>query len=145
MIAVHASAVAIGSAGVLIRGPSGAGKSDLVLRLIDSPGFGVGSSLLRASLIADDQVVVQRDGNHLFLSPPPAIAGQMELRGIGIIKLSHMSSAQLALVIDLADEAAIERMPAADETTEILGLHVKRYWIDAKTAGATAKIRALIT
>ena len=31
---VHASAVAIGEAGILIRGPSGAGKSSLALALI---------------------------------------------------------------------------------------------------------------
>jgi serine kinase of HPr protein (carbohydrate metabolism regulator) len=41
---LHATAVALGEAGVLLLGPPGSGKSDLALRLIDRG----------AILIADD-------------------------------------------------------------------------------------------
>ncbi|MDE2444676.1 MAG: HPr kinase/phosphatase C-terminal domain-containing protein [Alphaproteobacteria bacterium] len=145
MITVHASAVVIGETGVLIRGPSGAGKSDLALRLIDGVGYGLGADLLKATLVADDQVVVQRVADQLLLSPPARLAGKIELRGIGIVALPYCPEASLDLVIDLADHSKIDRMPPEDEqTTEILGFAIRHFWIDAKTAGAAAKIRALV-
>ena len=45
---LHATAIAINGAGVLLLGPSGSGKSDLALRLIDRG----------AVLISDDGVLV---------------------------------------------------------------------------------------
>jgi len=62
---------------VLLRGPSGSGKSDLALRLIDDG----------ARLIADDQTHLAKKGHALIATPPPAIAGMIEVRGIGVVKL----------------------------------------------------------
>ena len=59
---LHASCVALGYDGVLILGMPGAGKSDLVLRLIDEPGFGIGDALIRAKLVSDDQTIIERRG-----------------------------------------------------------------------------------
>ena len=48
MNSIHASCVAFGKFGVLIRGASGSGKSSLCLRLMDDEGFGIGDTLMRA-------------------------------------------------------------------------------------------------
>jgi HPr kinase/phosphorylase len=84
---VHASAAARDGAGVLLLGPAGAGKSDLLLRLLDH-GF---------ALVADDQVVI--DGR--LASAPPALAGLLEVRGLGIVRLPHVT-AELALAVRLS-------------------------------------------
>jgi HPr kinase/phosphorylase len=87
---------------VLLLGPPGAGKSDLLLRLLDH-GF---------SLIADDQVCL--DGLHA--SAPPAIAGLIEVRGLGIVRLPHCS-APLRLAVRLARGERLplpERLPDLD-------------------------------
>ena len=83
---LHASAAARDGAGVIILGASGAGKSDLVLRLLDR-GF---------VLIADDQVLVQ-DG---VASAPAALAGMLEVRGLGLLRLPHVA-APLVLAVQL--------------------------------------------
>ena len=92
---IHASCAAREGKGVLLLGPSGSGKSDLLLRLLDH-GF---------TLVADDRVDLQ-DG---IASPPPALAGLLEVRGIGVVQWPHLPSAPVALAVDLR---AGERMPA---------------------------------
>ena len=94
---VHGSCVARDGHGVLLLGPPGAGKSDLALRLLRY-GF---------SLVADDRVDIA-DG---IASPPPPLAGLLEVRGLGIVRLpSYTESARLALVAELGPTA--ERLPA---------------------------------
>ncbi|HWE72888.1 MAG TPA: HPr kinase/phosphatase C-terminal domain-containing protein [Stellaceae bacterium] len=100
MIRVHGTAIALGGDGVLLRGPSGAGKSDFALRLIDQG----------ARLVADDQTELRRDGDDIIMSAPATIAGQIEVRGLGIISMAHVV-APLRLVVDLMPSAEIERMP----------------------------------
>jgi serine kinase of HPr protein (carbohydrate metabolism regulator) len=105
----HATAVACKSPGrswcaVLLRGPSGAGKSDLALRLIDAG----------ARLIADDQTHLERKGSALIASAPAAIAGRMEVRGVGIVRLPRaklIARAPVALLVNLVTPAEVERMP----------------------------------
>jgi HPr kinase/phosphorylase len=118
---VHGTCVARGGAGVLIDGPSGSGKSDLALRLLGE-GF---------VLVADDQVDVS-DG---FASAPEALAGLLEVRGLGIVRLPYLSRARLELVIILAD--SIERLPEP-ETHHILDLPVVR--VRAASASAPERV-----
>jgi len=108
MIFVHATSVAmkVGRTwhAVLLRGPSGAGKSDLALRLIEAG----------ARLIADDQTHLAREGGNLIATAPPAIAGKIEVRGVGIVSLPRahrLSRAPVALLVDLVPPERIERMP----------------------------------
>ncbi len=94
---IHASCAAREGHGVLLLGPPGSGKSDLVLRLLDH-GF---------QLVADDRVTVQ-DG---VASPPAALAGLLEVRGLGLLRLPHAPSARLALAVTLGRG---ERLPVPE-------------------------------
>ena len=105
---VHATSVALKTGtrwyAVLLRGPSGSGKSDLALRLIDDG----------ARLIADDQTHLAKKGHALIASPPRALAGMIEVRGLGIVTLPRgrlMAAAPLALLVDLVPTKEVERMP----------------------------------
>ncbi|WP_298671365.1 aldolase [uncultured Sphingomonas sp.] len=96
---VHATTVAIGGCAVLLFGPSGAGKSDLALRLIDRG----------ATLVSDDYTDLVAAADVLFASPPPTIAGKMEVRGVGIVELPHVAAVPVSLVVRL--DAPVERLP----------------------------------
>ncbi len=101
MIRLHGTAIVLDGDGVLLRGPSGSGKSDLALRLIDSG----------ARLVADDQIELRDIGTAPRLSAPATIAGQLEIRGVGIVPVPHQASAPLRLVVDLRPRDTIKRMP----------------------------------
>lgn len=100
---IHASCVARDGQGVLLTGPSGAGKSDLALRLIGR-GF---------TLVADDRVEIA-DGR---ASPPPPLAGLLEVRGFGIVRLSYLAAAPLRLVINLMP--SMHRLPDPEWDAEL--------------------------
>lgn len=105
---LHATSVGLKSGrswhAVLLRGPSGSGKSDLALRLLEAGG----------RLIADDQTHIVRKGRSIVATPPPSLAGMIEVRGLGIVKLARrqlLAGAPLALLVDLVPPAEVERMP----------------------------------
>jgi HPr kinase/phosphorylase len=110
---VHGSAVAFDGRAVLILGGAGAGKSALALALI---GRG-------AALVADDRVVLARRGNALVAAAPAAIAGLIEARGVGILRLPCMPEAVVTLAVDL-DRPPAARMPQP-ETIAYLGTNVE--------------------
>ena len=108
---VHATCVSIGGRAVLIFGRSGAGKSDLALRLIDRG----------ATLVSDDYTIVVAKEGALIASPPATIAGKMELRGVGIIDLDHVTDVAAALIVDLDHDP--DRLPEPG-TRDIAGIPV---------------------
>lgn len=119
---VHATAIALGEKAALIRGPSGSGKSDLALRCIAAAPLA--HSLLRAELVSDDQVRLTLSNGAIEASPPPAIAGKIEVRGIGILTLPYRPSARLALVVDLVPAAEVPRFPLEAVRETYLGIEV---------------------
>ena len=132
MTLVHASCVAIDGSGTLLRGPSGSGKSDLALRLIDDG----------AVLVADDYVELSREGDRVVARPPPQLAGLLEARGIGILRLPY-ADAPLALVVDLVPASEVERMPEP-ATAKLCDLDVPVIRLDPFAASACAKLRLAV-
>jgi serine kinase of HPr protein (carbohydrate metabolism regulator) len=105
---VHGTCVALGEHAVLLRGKPGSGKSDLALRFMALPPEGK----LKPLLVADDQVVIEKDGSGILrASPPPTIAGKIEVRGLGIVEVPYLPEARLSLVCDLVEAEEVPRMP----------------------------------
>ncbi|NNE81744.1 MAG: serine kinase [Silicimonas sp.] len=100
---IHASAVSLGSTGILLTGASGSGKSTIALEMM----------ALGASLVADDRVVAQPSGEGVLISAPPEIAGRIEARGLGLLQ-GEPVNARLAAVVDL-DQVETKRLPPARE------------------------------
>ncbi len=98
-ILIHGTCIALDGAGVLLRGPSGAGKSDLALRLID----------MGAELVADDQVELTRHDDALIAKPAPNLAGLLEVRGLGVVRLNYRPETSLFLAVDLIPADQVER------------------------------------
>jgi serine kinase of HPr protein (carbohydrate metabolism regulator) len=133
MTLVHGTAVVVEGAGVLIVGPSGSGKSDLALRLIDAGGV----------LIADDQVDLVSTDSYLVAQPPAAIAGRMELRGVGICAVPSVPAARLHGAIELGhSRAEIERLPEPASLVR-LGVALPLWRLDAFEVSTAAKVRQI--
>ena len=130
---IHGTCVEVSGVGVLLRGPSGSGKSDLGLRLIDGG----------ASLIADDRVDLAVAGGVLVASAPANLAGMIEVRGMGVMRLPARPQTTVGLIIDLVDEEAVERMPEP-MVCRLLGVEAPLMRLAAKSASAAAKTRLAI-
>jgi len=116
---LHASAAARDGAGVLLLGAPGVGKSDLLLRLVRD-GF---------SLIADDQVLVEAG----VAGPPPALAGLLEVRGIGIVRFPYVT-APLVLAVRLEPGP---RLPARERLPD---LDLPLVYVDPSSASAAQRV-----
>ena len=127
---LHASCVVWQEMGVLLRGPSGIGKSDLALRLIDHG----------AVLVADDRVLIERDGDRLLASPPEILAGLLEVRGLGILRFPHQAKAPIRLVVQLVELSEMERLPES-ATEDILGISLPLRLLSAREPSAHTKVR----
>jgi serine kinase of HPr protein (carbohydrate metabolism regulator) len=135
---VHGTAVAIGGRAALIRGPSGAGKSDLALRCL---GLTPGTLLPRpAVLVADDRVLLSREGGRIRASAPESIRGCLEVRGLGIVTVESAPDADLVLVVNLVAPGAYERLPDPRPQTSILGLDLPLIGIAPREASAPLKL-----
>ena len=127
---IHATAIAMEGDAILLRGPPGAGKSDLALRLIEDG----------ARLIADDQALLRRADNHVLVRAPAAVAGLIEVRGVGILRVDYLDEAPLALVVDLVPSTEVERIPD-DRFEVVLGLPIRMIALAPFEASAVAKLR----
>ncbi len=142
---IHGSCVAIGGAGVLILGAPGSGKSDLVLRLLDHQGSGISGHVRGAQLVADDQVLFTLEEGRLKATVPEALAGKLEIRGLGIVPVPAVRQAELKLAVRLTPASEIERMPDLQKSTMvILGVSIPLILIDPEKASAPARIRAAL-
>jgi serine kinase of HPr protein (carbohydrate metabolism regulator) len=132
---INATCVAVEGHGVLLRGPTGSGKSDLALRLLREGGH----------LVADDYTEVESDGDRLVAHAPSTIAGLLEVRGIGILRVTPVSPAVVVACIDLVASRAVERMPE-DETTPVgtTGRNLPLFRLAAFEASAPDKVRMVV-
>jgi serine kinase of HPr protein (carbohydrate metabolism regulator) len=132
---VHAGLIALYDArawkGVLIQGPSGVGKSDLALRAL---GLGF-------RLVSDDRTLLWASQGRLYGRCPPAIAGLIEARGLGVMPLGARGFAQIRLIVRcLPAGAPVERMP--DEVRQdLLGVEVPT--LDLRPLEASSPMKLL--
>lgn len=104
---VHATVVDIAGHGVLLRGPSGSGKSDVALRLLDRG----------ATLVCDDQAVLQVRKKGVKATAPAALRGFLEIRGLGLVSMPVTGSTYISLIVELVAADTVPRLPEYKEGT----------------------------
>jgi HPr kinase/phosphorylase len=110
---IHASCIAAHGKGLLILGPSGAGKSTLALQMI----------ALGAQLVADDRCDIWAQQDTLYARAPAEIAGLIESRGIGILRLPFCDQIQVIAAIDLSETSYTRLSP--QRSLQLLGARVE--------------------
>jgi HPr kinase/phosphorylase len=140
-ILVHATSVHLpGLGGALVSGPPGSGKSDLALRLIDEG----------ALLVADDQTVLAVEAGRLIARAPATISGQIEVRGVGIIRVPSIAATQIDAAFAMVSAAEIERLPtpqlfALPKALAAAGLALPLFPLAPFESSAPAKVRAALS
>ena len=129
---IHANALVVGEAGVIVRGASGSGKSSLTLALLALAR----ERRIFARLIGDDRVLLRVAGGRLLASGAPLTRGLIERRGQGIVSSPIEACAIVRLVVDLlADGERAERLPEKDALFLCLeGVELPRLAFAAATA-----------
>lgn len=122
---LHGSCVALSETGILLLAPPGGGKSDLALRMI---GRG-------ARLVADDQLRLATQDGVLHAEPPEALAGRLEVRGLGLLAGLPWTPARLGLVVDLVAPGGVIRLPEPARW-DALGVSVPRMALDGRQPSA---------
>jgi serine kinase of HPr protein (carbohydrate metabolism regulator) len=126
----RATCVAIGGRAVLIEGPPGSGKSTLALALIDRG----------AVLVGDDGVELTRRADRLFASPPPNIAGLLEVRNLGIFPFPVAANVPVALALRFDSQAPRFIDEAESIAVADLPLPLVRLWPDSPVAAIKAEL-----
>jgi HPr kinase/phosphorylase len=121
---IHAGCVLIGEKAVLIAGLSGTGKSSLTRELLEAARrrgrFG--------RLVSDDRTRIEARHGRLIARPVEAIAGLIEVRGVGLVASEHEAAGVVALLVELwADEPP--RLPdAAEASVALCGVVIPRIY-----------------
>lgn len=129
---VHATAVAIRGQGILLMGASGSGKSDLALRMIERG----------AILICDDYCDIVDSDSGPQIHAKTNIAGDIEIRGVGIHQCEYIVQAPLNLALILDKQP--ERLPSYDESIELAGWSVPCFALAPFEASAPLKAEILL-
>lgn len=138
---LHGTCVTLGSAGAVLLGRPGSGKSDLALRFIFTP---LPELMGKPLLVADDQIEIERQDARLIARCPSTIAGQMEVRGVGIVAVPFAQETNLCLAVRLTEREAVERLPDRSETMEIAGVFVPSLALYPFEASAPLKLALVL-
>ena len=114
---IHATAIVVGTVGIVFIGPSGSGKSKLAFACLAAAR----RARLFAALIADDQIFIKGVNGHVIARRPEPIAGLMEFRCTGIGTVESLPHALMHLAVHPVISAESERLPAENETVTLTG------------------------
>jgi hypothetical protein len=123
----QASCVAIRGRAILIEGPPGSGKSSLLLALLERG----------AALVGDDGVELEVVAGRLKAAPHPQIAGLVEVRNLGLLRLAEPVAAPVALVVVFDPNAP--RFIDASETCERHGVSLPLIRLDPASPNLALK------
>jgi hypothetical protein len=136
---VHGTAVAIDGRGILILGPSGSGKSRLACDLL----FHASEAGRDAALIGDDRVHLRRESAQVFAKGHPEIAGQLEIRGRGIMAVRTVPEAPVGFVVRISGDE--ERLPESGAPVSfLLDQPLETYWISNGNVAATSLLGSML-
>lgn len=137
-VSIHASGVVIRESGIVIRGASGAGKSSLALALLDAAA----QTALFGALIGDDRLLLSVFHGRLIARGHPAIYGQIEQRGVGILQISA-EPAVVRFVVDILPPDQTLRYPEAiNPSVTLCGIDLPLLAL-AKAGSASDSARAV--
>jgi HPr kinase/phosphorylase len=130
---IHGVLVEVFGIGVLILGDSGVGKSEAALALIER----------NHRLVADDLVEIRRIGGNILMGTGSGVSSHhMEIRGLGIINITHLfgvgairdkKQIQVAVKLEEWDAAkSYDRIGAEENFIDILGVQVPYLTIPVK-------------
>lgn len=132
-INVHATAIVVGTVGIVFTGPSGSGKSKLAFACLAAAR----RAGLFAALVADDQIFLESVNGHVIARRPEPIAGLMEFRGTGIGTVESLPHALVHLAVHPVISAESQRLPGESEQvalTETISLPLLRLPVDTADA-----------
>ena len=130
---VHGVLVEVFGIGILIQGDSGVGKSEAALALVERGH----------RLVADDVVEIRRVSGNILMGKGAGVSSHhMEIRGLGIINITHLfgvgairDTKQIQIVVQLEEwdsSKAYDRIGAEENTIEILEAKVPYLLIPVK-------------
>jgi serine kinase of HPr protein (carbohydrate metabolism regulator) len=87
-------------------------------------------------LVADDRVILWTSAGRLFGRAPDTLAGLIEIRGVGVLRMTALPLAEVALVVRTGEADRAPEPAFAD----ILGLQVPLVVLALSEASAPAKL-----
>lgn len=137
---IHACALAVGEAGVLIRGASGAGKSSLALALLELAA----ETGRFARLVGDDRIELVESHGRLIARGHPQIRGMIEARGSGILTVPWEPAVVLRLIVDLLPAGELVRFPdPAEAAVEVYSVKLPRLALLADRSSYDCALRVM--
>jgi HPr kinase/phosphorylase len=136
---VHATAIALDGAAVLIEGMSGSGKSRLAAELI----FHAHEAGRAALLVGDDRVRLVRIAGEVRVAGHPDIAGRIEIRGHGILGWPHLAEAPLRWRILISGNG--ERLPERPHSrSDVMGVLFDTFHVSSGQVTAAALLAQML-
>ena len=127
---LHGNCLLVNEIGVLILGEPASGKTGLAFSMINSG---------RGTLVADDQVIIERVHKILMAQPPEALQGLMQIHGIGIVTFDYLAPVPLHLIVELVRHAEVPLVPEKSEK-EIQGLSLPLLKLAGDDASSADKL-----
>lgn len=127
---LHGNCLWVNETGVLILGDAASGKTELALTMINSG---------RGTLVADDQVIIEREHKILMARPPEGLQGLMQIHGIGIVNFDNIVPVPLHLIIELVPHTDVPLIPEKSEK-EIQGLSLPLLKLAGHEASSADKL-----